>query len=80
MSPDYGWSLIRSLFLHRDTQANDSHIPGGAGIYQVVLGSQAVPSDLEIKVCIEDLTINVDELARVWTEGLNTGLAEGQKF
>lgn len=58
-----------TLSLHGDTWANESHVPGDAGIYQVVLGSQAVPSDLEMKVYIEDLTLNVNELARVWTEG-----------
>lgn len=45
--------------------ANDSHIPGSAGIFQVVLGSQALPSELEMKVCVEDLTLQVSELARI---------------
>jgi len=31
--------------------------------YHVVLGSQAVPSDLEMKGCIADLMLNIGELS-----------------
>lgn len=68
-----------TLSFHEDMRANDSHIPGSAGIFQVVLGSQALPSELEMKVCVEDLTLHVSKLARIWTEG-RTDLAEEQKF
>lgn len=37
-------------------------------IYQAVPGSQAAPSDVEMKACMEHLTLNVDELAGVGTE------------
>lgn len=39
---DQGWSRYTLSF-------HDSHIPGGAGIFQVVLGFQALPSELDME-------------------------------